>query len=55
MNDGFAFAFIDTVKSLGHMIELYAPVPVLTDFYAMVAHAAKTFMGGEVITDIALA
>jgi len=53
MNDGFAFAFVDTVASLGHMIELYSPVPVLTDFYAMVADAAKTFNGGEVIADIA--
>lgn len=53
MNDGFAFAFIDTVASLGHMIEIYSPVPVLTDFYAMVAEAAKTFKGGDAITDIA--
>ena len=53
MNDGFAFAFIDTVARLGHMIEIYSPVPVLTDFYAMVAEAAKMFDSGEVITDIA--
>ena len=53
MNDGFAFAFIDTAQSLGHMVELYAPVPSLTDFYAMVAAAAETFDGGEVIVDIA--
>lgn len=53
MNDGFAFAFIDTTASLGHMIELYSPVPVLTDFYAMVADAAKTFKDSELITDIA--
>lgn len=55
MQSGFAFAFIDTVAKLGHMVELYAPAPALTDFYARVAHAAKTFAGGEVINDIALA
>jgi len=53
MNDGFVFAFVDTVKALSHMIELYAPVPVLTGFYAMVADAAKGWDGEDVIRDIA--
>lgn len=55
MNDGFAFAFIDTVGKLGHMVELYAPVPVLTGFYAMVAGAAKGWDGTDVVRDIAFA
>ncbi len=53
MNDGFAFAFIDTVATLGHMVELYAPVPALTDFYAMVADAAQGWDGSSVLTTIA--
>ena len=32
MADGFAFAMIDTVATHGHMLELYAPLPQLTDF-----------------------
>jgi len=40
MNDGFAFAFVDMVATLGHMIELYAPLPALIGFYAQVAAAA---------------
>lgn len=50
MNDGFAFAFIDTVATLGHMIEVYAPVAALTHFYALVADAANTWSGGDVLT-----
>jgi hypothetical protein len=53
MNDGFVFAFVDTVAAYGHMIELYAPLPQLTGFYAMVADAAKSFKGGEVIQTVA--
>lgn len=53
MADGFAFAFIDTLATLGHFTEIYRPLPVLTDFYAMVADAAKNFDGGEVIRTIA--
>ena len=55
MNDGFVFAFVDTVASLGHMLELYAPVPSLSGFYAMVAEAAKGWDGKDVIRDIAFA
>jgi Glyoxalase/Bleomycin resistance protein/Dioxygenase superfamily len=53
MNDGFVFAFVDTVAVFSHMIELYAPLPQLTGFYAMVADAAKSFKGGDVIHTIA--
>jgi catechol 2,3-dioxygenase-like lactoylglutathione lyase family enzyme len=52
MNDGFVYAFVDAVSLYGHMIELYAPLPQLTGFYAMVADAAKSFKGGEVIHTI---
>lgn len=53
MNDGFVFAFADTSMTLGHMTELYAPEPALTEFYAMVAGAAASYAGGELITPIA--
>lgn len=52
MNDGFVFAFADTTATLGHMTELYAPVPTLTGFYALVAQAAKDYAGGEIVTTI---
>jgi catechol 2,3-dioxygenase-like lactoylglutathione lyase family enzyme len=41
MADGFIWAFADTSASLGHMTELYAPTQSLTDFYVMVANAAR--------------
>lgn len=53
MNDGFVYAFVDAVELHGHMLELYAPLPQLTGFYAMVADAAKSFKGGDVIQTIA--
>ena len=52
MNDGFVFGFVDTAATLGHMIELYARVPSLTDFYAMVAKAAARYRGGDLITTV---
>lgn len=52
MLDGFVFAFVDASASLGHMIELYSPVPVLVDFYAMVAQAARGGHGGDILTTI---
>lgn len=55
MNDGFVFAFVDASASLGHMIELYAPVPVLTEFYAMVANAALNPHGDNVLITISFA
>lgn len=48
MTDGFVFAFVDATAALGHMIELYAPLPALTGFYEMVAKAAESWQtGGE--------
>jgi hypothetical protein len=52
MNDGFVYAFVDTVSEYGHMIELYAPLPQLTGFYDMVANAAKSFKCGNIIETI---
>ena len=52
MNDGFVFAFVDTVSVFGHMLELYAPVPQLTSFYEMVAGAAVDFNGAEPVRTI---
>ena len=49
MNDGFVFAFADTSAAYGHMTELYAPLPALTDFYAIVADAAAGYRGGDVL------
>jgi catechol 2,3-dioxygenase-like lactoylglutathione lyase family enzyme len=54
MTDGFVFAFADTSATLGVMTELYAPAPVLLDFYAMVAQAAKDWRGGDPIQTIRL-
>lgn len=52
MTDGFVFAFADTVATMGVMTELYAPAPVLLDFYAMVAQAATDYRGGDPIQTI---
>ena len=52
MINGFAFAMIDTFKMSGHMVELYQPLPQLTRFYDMIAQAAKTFNGGDIIETI---
>ena len=54
MHDGFVFAFADTSTALGHMTEIYEPVPSLTKFYAMVAGAAQRYCGGDVLTTISL-
>ncbi len=52
MLDGFVFAFVDTTCAYGHMLELYKPVPVLSEFYAMVAEAARGYHGGDILTTI---
>jgi catechol 2,3-dioxygenase-like lactoylglutathione lyase family enzyme len=54
MTDGFVFTFVDTSAVYGHMIELYAPTPSLTGFYAHVARAARDFIGGDIIRTITL-
>ncbi|MBS7670516.1 VOC family protein [Croceicoccus gelatinilyticus] len=53
MEDGFRFAFIDTVKTHGHMIELYEPTDSLLGFYGLVADKAGRFEDGLLI-DISL-
>ncbi len=54
MNDGFAFAMIDTVTERGHMIELYEPRRQLTRFYDYVADAARDFDGTDPVRTIKL-
>ena len=49
---GTAFAFIDTVASHGHMLELYEPTPQLTGFYDMVAKAAQGWDGKDVLREL---
>lgn len=52
MNDGFRYVFVDAVAELGHMIELYSPVPSLIGFYDLVRASAGDFSKGPII-DIA--
>lgn len=49
---GTAFAFVDTRKSLGHMLELYEPTPQLTGFYDFVADAAQGWDGRDLLRDL---
>jgi hypothetical protein len=52
MNDGLAFAMMDLVAELGHMIELYQPLEQLTNFYDLVANAAREFDGTDPVRSI---
>ena len=49
---GTACAFVDTPRSLGHMLELYEPSPGLTGCYAMGAAAADGWDGSDPIRNI---
>lgn len=49
---GTAFAFVDTRKSLGHMLELYEPSELLTGFYAFVANAAQDWDGQDPVREL---
>ena len=49
---GTAFAFMDTTASMGHMLELYEPTPLLTGFYDMVAKAAQGWDGQDLIREL---
>ena len=49
---GTAFAFVDTRESLGHMLELYEPTPLLTGFYDRVAAAAKGWRGRDLVREL---
>lgn len=44
---GVDFVMIDTVATLGHMLELYEPNPVLKDFYAFVRRKAEAWDGSH--------
>lgn len=55
MNDGFAFAMMDTVATSGHMVELYQPVASLTGFYDYVAKCAARFDGTDPVRTITFA
>lgn len=54
MNDGFPFAMIDLVAETGHMLELYQPLPRLTEFYDFVARAAEGFDGNDPVRTISM-
>jgi len=45
--DGVAFAMVDTVATLGHMTELYEPVPALTRFYDYVRRKSRDWDGRD--------
>jgi catechol 2,3-dioxygenase-like lactoylglutathione lyase family enzyme len=45
--DGVEFAMVDTVATLGHMTELYEPVPDLVRFYAYVRHKSQQWDGRD--------
>jgi hypothetical protein len=49
---GTAFAFVDTRKGLGHMLELYEPTAQLTGFYDFVAQAAQGWDGQDLIREL---
>jgi hypothetical protein len=44
---GVDFAMIDTVTTLGHMLELYEPDKALEDFYAFVRRKAEGWDGSH--------
>jgi hypothetical protein len=41
------FAFIDTRSTLGHMLEIYEPAPLLQNFYKMVKDASVNWDGKD--------
>ena len=45
--DGVEFAMVDTVTSLGHVTELYEPLPALTRFYTYVRHKSLGWDGRD--------
>jgi hypothetical protein len=45
--NGVDFAMADTTATLGHMLELYEPVPALKRFYSYVRRAAEGWDGSE--------
>lgn len=55
MINGFAFAMIDRVKELGHMVELHRAAPALADFYAQVAAIADPSSNGDAMHSVSFA
>ncbi len=51
---GITAVFIDTVRTLGHFIELYEPTPAISGIYDMVAKAAIGFDGSDPIRPVTL-
>ena len=54
MMDGFRYAFVDMVATLGHMAELYEPKPQLTGFYDYVRKAAQDGKARPLLNEIKL-
>ncbi len=46
---GIRFVMVDTVRDLGHFVELYEPSPGIVWLYGMVRDAARDFDGGDLI------
>ena len=51
---GVRFAFCDARADLGHLVELYEPVPALLDLYAGVAAASKGWDGSAPVRPLEL-
>ena len=49
---GTEFAFIDTSKSLGHMLEIYSPNEMLSGFYDLVKEASLGWDGIDIFREI---
>jgi hypothetical protein len=48
-SSGVEFAFVDTLSSLGHFLEIYQESEQLLGFYRMVAQASENWQGQEVL------
>lgn len=49
---GTAFAFMDSIRECGHMLELYEPSAQITGFYDMVAKTAEGWDGRDLIREL---
>ena len=52
--DGVSFAMVDATATLGHMIEVYEPVPALQQFYAYVRRKSDGWDGSNPVRRISL-
>ena len=48
-SSGVEFAFVDTLSSLGHFLEIYQKSEQLQGFYEMVAEAAENWQGQDLL------